>query len=79
MRGRYHRRLRDAGMALKWGGCAPVFNKTVQRMGASQFAQEQIERHRLLVPVADLIVIAKERYVACTKDAIWRREGCVAI
>jgi len=31
-------------------------NQTVQRTGASRFAQRQIERHRRLAPVADLCV-----------------------
>jgi hypothetical protein len=31
-------------------------NQTVQRTGASRFAQRQIERHRRLAPVADLRV-----------------------
>src|SRR5438128_6532167 len=31
-------------------------NETVQRTGASRFAQRQIERHRRLAPVADLCV-----------------------
>ena len=33
-------------------------NKTVQRTGASRFAQRHIERHRQLAPVADLCVRA---------------------
>ena len=36
------------------------FNQTVQRRGASRFAQRQIERHRRLAPVADQLVIANE-------------------
>src|SRR5664280_3004540 len=35
---------------------AAGFNKTVQRTGASRFAQRQIQRHRRLAPVADLVV-----------------------
>ena len=31
-------------------------SKTVQRVGASRFAQRQIQRHRRLAPVADLVV-----------------------
>jgi hypothetical protein len=31
-------------------------NQTVQRTGASRFAQRQIQRHRRLAPVADLCV-----------------------
>src|SRR5438552_2546718 len=31
-------------------------NQTVQRMGASRFVQRQIQRHRCLMPVADLCV-----------------------
>jgi hypothetical protein len=31
-------------------------NQTVQRTGASRFAQRQIEHHRRLAPVADLCV-----------------------
>src|SRR6266487_4173530 len=34
-------------------------NQTVQRMGASRFAQRQIERHRRLAPIADLCVLLK--------------------
>ena len=34
---------------------AASFNQTVQRTGASRFAQRQIERHRRLAPVADLL------------------------
>src|SRR5438874_12514588 len=35
-------------------------NQTVQRTGASRFAQRQIERHRRLAPVADLCVSLME-------------------
>jgi len=34
----------------------PTPNQSVQRTGASRFAQSQIERHRRLAPVADLCV-----------------------
>ena len=34
----------------------PKPDQTVQRTGASRFAQRQIERHRRLAPVADLCV-----------------------
>src|SRR5260370_11674636 len=38
-----------------------VSNQTVQRTGASRFAQRQIQRHRRLAPVADLCVrLARE-------------------
>ena len=36
---------------------------TVQRTGASRFAQRQIESHRRLVPVADLGVVRLERSI----------------
>src|ERR1039457_4257843 len=43
---------------------AASFNQTVQRTGASRFAQRQIERHRRLAPVADLCVrLRKSRHV----------------
>src|SRR6266542_2770958 len=38
------------------GSRALIANQTVQRTGASRFAQRQIERHRRLAPVADLCV-----------------------
>ena len=41
-----------------------MFQKTVQRTGASRFAQKRIERHRRLAPVADLCVGPHE-YEAC--------------
>ena len=40
-------------------GRSPSFgrsNQTVQRIGASRFAQAQIQRHRRLAPIADLFV-----------------------
>ena len=39
----------EIGLSQDWA------NETVQRTGASRFAQRQIERHRRLAPVADLI------------------------
>src|ERR1043165_5501692 len=41
-----------------------VSNKTVLRMGASGFAQRQIERHRRLAPVADLGVRDMRKFLA---------------
>ena len=48
---------------------AASFNQTVQRTGASRFAQRQIERHRRLAPVADLCVRAPMRTLRIRKLA----------
>jgi hypothetical protein len=42
-----------------WNVSRPMnkFNQTVHLTGASRLAQRQIERHRRLAPVADLIVV----------------------
>lgn len=45
-------------------------NQTVQRTGASRFAQRQIERHRRLAPVADLCVRQRIKIMESTLDSI---------
>jgi hypothetical protein len=61
--GRFYRRLPDGG----WQDMTDTMieyqkrkmdknGETVQRTGASRFAQRQIQRHRRLTPVADLYV-----------------------
>ena len=40
-------------------------DQTVQRTGASRFAQRQIERHRRLAPVADLSVSPMKTHILC--------------
>src|ERR1039458_5902197 len=54
-------------------------NQTVQRTGASRFAQRQIERHRRLAPVADLYV-KRQTYGATpdtTRHLRYTRSGCL--
>ena len=52
-------------------------NKTVQRTGASLFAQRQIERHRRLAPVADLCVRLHETQSHCVASCVFHRDRWV--
>ena len=46
--------------------------RTVQRTGASRFAQRQIERHRRLAPVADLGIGLLNPTITVQTQHIWQ-------